>query len=43
VYIQGHPDDDLELEKVAGIAAFSRLHFHRIFRGLVGWTSPSRK
>jgi AraC family transcriptional regulator len=38
VYIQQHPDDDLELEQVAGVAAFSSFHFHRIFRGLVGET-----
>lgn len=38
VYIQGHLDDDLELDTLAGVAAFSRFHFHRIFRGLVGET-----
>ena len=38
VYIQQHLDDDLELDKVAGVAAFSSFHFHRIFRGLVGET-----
>jgi AraC family transcriptional regulator len=38
VYIQQHLDDDLELEQVAGVAAFSSFHFHRIFRGLVGET-----
>jgi AraC family transcriptional regulator len=36
LYIQNHLDDDLELERVAAVAAFSRFHFHRIFRGLVG-------
>jgi AraC family transcriptional regulator len=36
VYIQRHLDEDLELEQLASIAAFSRFHFHRIFRGLVG-------
>src|SRR5439155_3828380 len=36
VYIQEHLDDELQLEQVASVAAFSRFHFHRIFRGLVG-------
>lgn len=36
VHIQGHLDEELELEQVASVAAFSRFHFHRIFRGLVG-------
>lgn len=36
VYIQRHLDDDLDLERLASIAAFSRFHFHRIFRGLLG-------
>lgn len=36
VYIQQHLDEELELERVASVAAFSRYHFHRIFRGLVG-------
>jgi AraC family transcriptional regulator len=36
VYIQAHLDEDLELRAVAGVAAFSPYHFHRIFRGLVG-------
>ncbi|HLK61897.1 MAG TPA: AraC family transcriptional regulator [Bryobacteraceae bacterium] len=36
LYIQDHLDDELELEKLACAAAFSRFHFHRIFRGLVG-------
>ena len=38
VYIQEHLDDSLELDEVAGVAAFSRFHFHRVFRGLVGET-----
>ena len=38
VHIQQHLDDELELERVAGVAAFSGFHFHRIFRGLVGET-----
>jgi AraC family transcriptional regulator len=36
VYIQQHLDEDLELDAVASVAAFSKFHFHRIFRGLVG-------
>jgi AraC family transcriptional regulator len=36
VYIQRHLDDELELEDLASAAAFSRFHFHRVFRGLVG-------
>src|SRR5262245_11731564 len=36
VFIQEHLDDPLELDDIASVAAFSRFHFHRIFRGLVG-------
>jgi AraC family transcriptional regulator len=36
IYIQRHLDDELELENLASVAAFSRYHFHRVFRGLVG-------
>ncbi|MGA2601376.1 MAG: AraC family transcriptional regulator [Bryobacteraceae bacterium] len=36
VYIQRHLDDELELEDLASVAAFSPFHFHRVFRGLVG-------
>jgi AraC family transcriptional regulator len=36
VFIQAHLDEELELERVAAVAAFSPFHFHRIFRGLVG-------
>jgi AraC family transcriptional regulator len=38
VYIQEHLDEDLDLERLASVAAFSRFHFHRIFRGLTGET-----
>jgi AraC family transcriptional regulator len=38
VYIQRHLDEELELEELASVAAFSRFHFHRVFRGLVGET-----
>lgn len=36
VYIQGHLDDDLSLDRLAKIAYFSPFHFHRVFKGLVG-------
>jgi len=36
VHIQRHLDDELELADLASIAAFSRFHFHRLFRALVG-------
>jgi AraC family transcriptional regulator len=36
VHIQRHLDEELELDDVAAVAAFSPFHFHRIFRGLVG-------
>ena len=35
-YIQGHLDEPLSLDELAGIAYFSPFHFHRIFRGVVG-------
>jgi AraC family transcriptional regulator len=38
VYIQAHLDDDLDLDRLAAVAAFSQFHFARIFRGLVGET-----
>jgi AraC family transcriptional regulator len=38
-YIQQHlDDDDLQLEQAASVAAFSKFHFHRVFRGMVGET-----
>jgi len=36
IYIQQHLDDDLELETLSRVAAFSGFHFHRIFRALTG-------
>ena len=36
VYIQQHLDAETPLRDLAGIAAFSPFHFHRIFRGMVG-------
>jgi AraC family transcriptional regulator len=38
VFIQAHLDDDPELDQVAAVAAFSRFHFARVFRALVGET-----
>ncbi len=38
LYIRRHLDDDLDLDRLAAVAAFSSFHFHRIFRGMVGET-----
>jgi len=35
-YIEDRLDDALDLDQVAGVAAFSPYHFHRIFRAMVG-------
>jgi AraC family transcriptional regulator len=35
-YIQEHLDRDLTLDELAGVAHFSRFHFHRIFYSLMG-------
>ena len=40
-YIEDHLDQDLSLELLAGVANFSRFHFHRLFRALVGETLNS--
>lgn len=37
-YIDGHLAEPLTLEKLAGVAAFSKYHFHRIFFAQVGET-----
>ncbi len=37
-YVQAHLDEDLTLEKLAGVAAFSPFHFHRVFAGITGET-----
>jgi AraC family transcriptional regulator len=37
-YIDTHLADPLPLEKLAGVAAFSKYHFHRIFFAHVGET-----
>jgi AraC family transcriptional regulator len=38
VFIQEHLDDNPELDQIAAVAAFSRFHFARVFRALVGET-----
>jgi AraC family transcriptional regulator len=38
LHIQRHLDEPLDLDRLAGVAAFSPYHFHRIFRGMVGET-----
>ena len=35
-HIADNLDDDLPLDRLAGIAGFSPYHFHRIFRGMTG-------
>lgn len=37
-YVGTHLDDDLTLDSLAEVAAFSPFHFHHIFRGLAGET-----
>ncbi len=37
-YIERHLADDLSLERLAAVAAFSRFHFHRLFRSWTGET-----
>lgn len=38
-YIADHLDGTLDLEKLAGVAAFSPYHFHRIYRYVTGETA----
>ena len=38
IHIQTHLDDDLSLEHLAGMAAVSPYHFHRLFRATTGET-----
>ena len=40
-YIEHNLDQELSLEILAGVASFSRFHFHRLFRALVGETLNS--
>lgn len=35
-YIRDNLDGDLSLDELANVAALSRFHFHRVFRGVVG-------
>ena len=37
-YVQAHLDDDLTLERLAEVAAFSPFHFHRVFAANTGET-----
>jgi AraC family transcriptional regulator len=37
-YIERHLSDDLSLERLSAVAAFSRFHFHRLFRAWTGET-----
>src|SRR5262245_40475030 len=36
LFIEDHLDEELTLDRLARIAHFSRYHFHRIFKALVG-------
>ena len=36
LHIQQHLDEPLTLDELAELAHFSRFHFHRVFRGMVG-------
>jgi len=38
-YIHDHLHDDLDMETLAGVAAFSPYHWHRIYRGITGETA----
>jgi AraC family transcriptional regulator len=37
-HIEAHLDDDLDVDRLAGVAAFSRFHFQRQFSALFGMT-----
>ena len=37
-HIHDHPADDLSLDAMADLAAMSRFHWHRVFRGVTGET-----
>ncbi|GAA4253550.1 helix-turn-helix domain-containing protein [Azospirillum formosense] len=37
-HIAAHPDEPLELERLAAVACFSPYHFHRIYRAMTGET-----
>lgn len=36
LHIQGHLDEAISLDELAGVAHFSPYHFHRVFQGMVG-------
>jgi len=36
VHVQNHLEDPLDLDRLAGVAAFSPYHFHRVWKGMVG-------
>lgn len=38
LYIQSHLDDELHLDTLAALSFFSPIHFHRIFKGMMGET-----
>ncbi|MDJ1158491.1 AraC family transcriptional regulator [Chelatococcus sp. SYSU_G07232] len=38
-YIAEHLDEELALERLAGVACFSPYHFHRIYRAMLGETA----
>lgn len=37
-YISAHRGEDLRLDRLAAIAAFSPFHFHRVFKAVTGET-----
>src|SRR4051795_12459268 len=37
-YVQAHLAEDLTLDKLAAVAAFSPFHFHRVFSAITGET-----
>jgi AraC family transcriptional regulator len=37
-HIDRHLDDELDLDRISGIAAFSKFHFHRQFSATFGLT-----
>ncbi|MGE0327887.1 MAG: helix-turn-helix domain-containing protein [Polyangiaceae bacterium] len=37
-HVHDHPAEDLNLDRLARVAALSPYHFHRVFRGITGET-----
>lgn len=35
-YIEKHYGEDLRLEELADVAGFSKFHFHRVFKSVIG-------